>query len=55
MITTDDSDPTYSKEIISPRKLNLPESFHHTNVSGANDIHSRSVTAIVCNKDNVEF
>ena len=30
--------------------LDVPKSFHHTNVSIANDIHSRSVVAIVCNK-----
>ena len=50
MRNTDDSDSTYSKEIISPSKLNIHKCFHDTNVSGANDIYSRSVAAIVCNK-----
>ena len=33
-----------------PSMLDVPKSFHHTNVSGANDIYSRFVVAIVCNK-----
>ena len=40
----------YSKEIISASTLKVPKSFQHTSFSGANDIYSRSVETIFCNK-----